>query len=178
MKESKSIEDLYPTEEVNTEYVSIEYPYLPEGKKIEYVSANNEFMVMAKKFANEFSLDKNFPTASVLVKGNEVVGMGANGSDYHKSHECERVKQGIPTGQGYDLCEGCHPKNHSENKAIADAISKGKEVMNADLYLWGHWWCCEPCWKSMINEGVRNVYLMEGSEKLFNNKRAGNTETK
>ncbi len=178
MKESKSIEDQYLPEERKKEHASIEYPYLPEGRKIEYVSVDNEFMAAAKKFADDFSLDKNFPTASILVKSGEIVSMAANGSEYHKSHGCERVKQGIPTGQGYDLCEGCHPKNHSENKAIVSAISEGKEIIEADLYLWGHWWCCEACWKSMIDAGVRHVYLMEGSEKLFNNKRAGNIETK
>jgi hypothetical protein len=36
-----------------------------------------------------------------------------------------------------------------------------------DLYLWGHWWCCKLCWDKMIEVGIKNVYLMEGVDKLF-----------
>ena len=108
------------------------------------------------------------PGAAVLVKDGRMIGRGANGSDYHELHGCERVKQGIPTGQGYELCEGCHPKNHSEPTAIANAEAHGEDTEAADLYLWGHWWFCEPCWNAIIAAGIREVYLLEGSEVFFN----------
>ncbi len=161
----------------NNDYVSrkkIDYPYLPEGKTIEYVEISNKFMAEAKKFAREHSLDENMPTASVIVKDGQIIGEGANGSDYHKKFECERVKQKIPTGQGYELCEGCHPKNHSEPKAVFDAQSKGFDTKGADLYLWGHFWCCEPCWKSMIAGGIKDVFLLKDSEILFNKQSPNN----
>ena len=129
----------------------IEYPYIPEGRKIEYVPMNNEFIQAAKRFAFEHSLDRHMPTGSVVVVEGEIVGFGANGSDYHENNECERKKLGSKTGTDYDKCEGCHPKNHSEPRAIADALSKGQDIEGADLYLWGHWWCCEPCWDSMVD---------------------------
>lgn len=147
--------------------MSIKYPFLPEGREIKYVPADNPYMVEAKEYARAHSLDKVMPGAAVLVKDGNVIGRGANGSDYHETHGCERVKQGCASGQGYELCEGCHPKNHSEPTAIADARSMGNDVADADIYLWGHWWCCEPCWKAMIEAGIRNVYLMEQSEILF-----------
>lgn len=128
-------------------------------------------MKAAAKAAKE-SLDYNFPTGSVIVRDNVVIAAGANGSTYHDEHGCERVKQGIPTGQGYELCEGCHPKNHSEAKAVTDAKAKKVNTRGADLYLWGHWWCCEPCWNAMDEAGIRNVYLMTHSEELFNKPRA------
>ena len=152
----------------------IEYPYLPEGKTILYAPENNYFIQEAKKFARENSLDSNSPTGSVVVKNNNIIGIGANGSDYHKIHECERVKNHIPTGQGYELCEGCHPKNHSENRAVKNVIEKGFDSKGADLYLWGHHWCCEPCWQAMISSGIKDVYLMEGSEILFDRTKEGN----
>jgi deoxycytidylate deaminase len=96
-------------------------------------------------------------------------------SDYHELHGCERIRQGIPTGQGYELCEGCHPKNHSEPSAIADAVSRDEDTRGADLYLWGHWWFCESCWDAMIAAGIRNVYLLEHSEVLFNKAHPGNS---
>jgi len=150
------------------------YPYLPDGRKILYVSENNQYIQAAKKFAKEHSLDKIVPTGAVAVKDNKIIGYGANGSDYHKTHECERVKNHIPTGQGYELCEGCHPKNHAESRAVQNAIDNGFNPKGSDLYLWGHHWCCEPCWKAMINQDIKNVYLMEGSDILFDRTKGGN----
>jgi len=145
----------------------IKYPYLPEGREILYVPSTNPFMAQAAAYALEHSLDKAFKTASVVVKDHMVIGIAANGSDYHLTHECERVKRGLPTGEGYELCEGCHPKNHSEPKAIKAAQDAGHDTNGADVYLWGHWWTCEGCWKAIIDSGIRNLYLMEGSERFF-----------
>jgi deoxycytidylate deaminase len=144
------------------------YPYLPTGRSIGYVPADNQFMQAAKQFALEHSLDEAMPTGSIIVKDDQIVGRGANGSDYHQSHGCERVRLGIPTGQQYELCVGCHPKNHSEPRAIAAAAAAAR---GADLYLWGHWWCCQPCWNAIIAAGVNHVYLQEGSEVDFNKTR-------
>lgn len=152
----------------------IKYPYIPEGREILYVPSDNQFMIIAKNFAKENSKDKTMPGAAVIVKDDSIIGIGANGSDYHDNNDCERVIQGSKSGEGYELCEGCHPKNHSEPSAILDAINKGQDVKNADLYLWGHWWCCEPCWNSMISAGIKNVYLLENSEILFNKESEGN----
>lgn len=147
-----------------------EIPYIPEGRIILYVPISNPFIIEAKKYAQFNSLDREMPNTSLIVKDGIVIGRGANGSDYHKNHECERVKQNIPTGQGYELCEGCHPKNHGEARAIKDAKDNGKNISGADLYMWGHWWCCKNCWEAMIAEKINNVYLLENSEILFNKK--------
>ena len=147
---------------------NIKYPYIPKGRVILYVQGDNKYMQEAKEYARLNSLDKVVQTGSVIVKNGEIIGRGANDSSYHETHECERVKQKIPTGQGYELCEGCHPKNHSEPKAIKNAKEKGNDTTGADLYLWGHWWCCEPCWEQMISAGIKNVYLLENSEVFFN----------
>jgi deoxycytidylate deaminase len=155
---------------------NIEYPFLPKGRAIQYVDVDNSFMREAKRFCLSNSLDKAAPNGSVIALDEKIIGRGANGSDYHKTNVCERVKQGIPTGQGYELCEGCHPKNHSEAKALNDATSRGAKTNGADLYLWGHWWCCEPCWLRMITAGIRNVYLLTNSHILFNRAHTNNLE--
>ena len=124
-------------------------------------------MARAKEVARTMSLDKAMPGGAVVVKNGIVIGEGANGSDYHEKHPCERVLRNVPSGQGYELCDGCHPKNHSEPSAIRDAEQKGHNTDDADLYLWGHWWCCEPCWSSMMVAGIKDVYLLEESEILF-----------
>ncbi len=133
-------------------------------------------MEVAKEFARQASLDRKHPTSTAIVNKNKrVIGLGANGSKYHELHGCERKRLNMPTGQGYELCEGCHPKNHSETKAIDHAKASGQNTEGADIYLWGHWWICEPCWGSILEAKINNVFLMEGSERLFNNKHPENT---
>ncbi len=152
----------------------IAYPYLPDGREIFYVSESNEYIQIAKKFAKEHSLDKIMPNSSILVKNGEIIGKGVNGSDYHEKHGCYRKEHNLPTGQGYELCEGCNSKNHGEAKAIQDAIDNDNSTDGSDIYLWGHWWCCESCWKAMIKAGIKNVYLLEGSDILFDRTKEGN----
>ncbi len=146
----------------------IKYPFMHSKGAIDYVPADNKYMLEAKEYSRKHSIDKAMPTGTVLVKDGKIIGRGANGSHYHETHICERVRLNIPTGQGYELCEGCHPKNHSEPHAIADAKKHGHDTKGAEAYLWGHWWACEPCWTALIEAGVTKMHLMRGSEVLFN----------
>ncbi len=147
---------------------TIVYPYIPEGRTISYVPANHKYMKALKEYARIMSLDRQHPTAAFIVRNGEILGRGANGSKYHELHGCERKRLNVPTGQGYELCEGCHPKNHSEPRAISHAKESGHDTSGANLYMWGHWWICEPCWGLILEAKINDVYLMEGSEILFN----------
>lgn len=142
-------------------------PYLPKNKTILYVEEIHPFMQEARFMAEEFSLDLAHKTGAIIVKDGQILGGGANGSEIHKLQGCERKKQNIPTGEGYELCNGCHPENHAEQKAITFVQESALLVEGADLYLWGHWWCCESCWEAMIEAGIGNVYLPEGAVDLF-----------
>lgn len=146
----------------------IAFPYLPPGKTIYYVPKNNAYMGAARDYALAHSLDRAQPTGSAVVAGGTIIGLGANGSTFHNTQPCQRVVLGIPTGQGYDLCEGCHPKNHSEPRAIAAAHAAGFATKGAALYLWGHWWCCQPCWQAILGGGIARVYAQQRSEIDFN----------
>lgn len=139
--------------------MSAELPYLPAGREILYVPESNKFLATAETAAFELSTDVEHPTGAVVVRDGVILGVGANRSEYHMEHGCERKKRGCPTGTGYELCPGCDPKFHAEQQAIADA----GECAGADLYLWGHWWCCESCWRKMIGAGIRNAYLIDGA---------------
>ncbi len=146
----------------------IQYPYLPEDRTILYVPESNPFMAAAKEFARENNTVKHVG-AAVIVKDGAIIARGSIGAGIHgKQGGCIREKMNVPTGTQYDLCQGCGHEYHSEASAIHDAKMGGENTRDADLYLWGHWWCCEPCWKSMIDAGIKNVYLLESSEKLFN----------
>jgi hypothetical protein len=155
---------------------AFEYPYMPEQGMIYYVPADNKFMKRAKDYARNHSFDKNMPNCSIVVKDGVEIGIAANGSSYHDLHGCERKRLGSKTGEDYDKCEGCHPKNHGEPKAIADALKNTdpETVSGAEVYLWGHWWCCQPCWDAMLDNGVNSVFLLENSQVLFDREHTDN----
>lgn len=152
-------------------------PYLPDGKEIKYVGGDDKYMKLAKEAARKLSTDSLQPTGAVVVLDNEVVGKGANHSalgknkwfnEKHKKGLCTRKILNIPSGKGYWTCPGCVTnKNHAEGSAIRDALKNVKDISGANLYLWGHWWCCKTCWDSMINAGINQVYLIEDAQGLF-----------
>lgn len=156
----------------------MKYPYLPDGRDIQYVGKDNQFMKEAEYFSLEHSTDLNHRTGAVVVKNGLILGCGANTAVFkqkwfiklHGKGACVRKWFKVKSGTKYWICPGCVTnKNHAEASAVRDAVKKhGKEsVKDADLYLWGHWWCCKPCWDTMIEAGIKNVYLMEGSDTKF-----------
>ncbi len=151
------------------------YPYLPEGRKFIYVPVSNPFMAETKRYTLEFSTDSKQPTGATVVKDGKIIGYGANQSRLRKQwlknlHNkfCIRKMFHIKSGTKYYLCPGCaSSKMHSEPRAVKDAQNKIGDISGSDLYHWGHWWCCKPCWDSMIAGGIRNVYLVEGATEQF-----------
>lgn len=131
----------------------------------QYVGMDNPFMQAAREYAKKYKSNLAHPAAAVIVKDSEIIGVGSIGSNSYHINGCERVRLHMPTGQGYELCKGCDYIYHSESRAISDATHSAQD---ADLYLWGHWWCCEPCWKAMRKACIRTVYLLKDSEILFN----------
>ena len=152
--------------------VSTNMGIVKTNRKYFYVRGQNKFMRQAKRVAEE-SLDPDWPTGVVVVKDNRVIGRGWNGSEYHQKFGCERKRLRIKTGERYDLCQGCDPKNHAEARAVR---SMGAEVYSegaSSAYLWGHWWCCEPCWRVMVDAGIGRVYLLKHAKVVFGGKRGG-----
>lgn len=156
--------------------MTIKYPYLPDGRNILYVSSENSFMREARVMCEKHSTEGNHPTGAVVVLNGEVVGRGANQAafkntwlyNFHKTTFCVRRFFKVASGTKYWLCPGCAPYSaHGEAQAVADALRNKGNVTGADLYLYGHWWCCKPCWDAMISAGIQNVYLLEKSEVLF-----------
>lgn len=154
-----------------------DYPFVPENIKLQFVNADNVWMQRAKEWARAHSLDKHAPNASVIVKDGVELAIGANGSTFHQQPEniaaygqkgCRRVHIGARTGEQYEECEGCHPKNHGEPRALADATAKGVHVCGAELYMWGHWWCCRWCCEKMEAAGITTVYILDNADALFN----------
>lgn len=148
------------------------YPYLPEGREIQFAGLDNPFMLAAKQESERESTDHQQPTGAVVVKDGKIVGRGANKSalksEYLMSlHRrfCFRRMLKVKSGQSYWICPGCSTsKMHAETRATLDAKTLAQ---GADLYLWGHWWCCKPCWDAMIKGGIENVFVYTESRNLF-----------
>ncbi len=155
----------------------MEYPYLPKGRNIKYISIKNRFMGEAERVMKNDSTDGHHSAGAVIVMNGEIIGRGGNQSAFknktlinlHKNGLCIRRKLNIPSGKKYWLCPGCaSSKHHAESRAVRDAIKNSGSIDGADLYLYGHWWCCESCWNSMIKAGIRDVYLVDNATELFN----------
>ncbi|OHA16321.1 MAG: hypothetical protein A2830_00245 [Candidatus Taylorbacteria bacterium RIFCSPHIGHO2_01_FULL_44_110] len=153
-----------------------DYPYIPEGRKFIYVPIANFFMAAAKRMALEGSTDRLWPTGAVIVVSGKIIGSAANQSalkskrlmKFHREVFCVRRFLKIPTGQKYWICRGCaSPRLHSEPRAIKAAQKAYGDITGADLYHWGHWWCCKSCWDAMIVAGIKDVYLVEGAKGQF-----------
>lgn len=142
--------------------MKIKYPYIPKGKEIKYLPGNNRFMKLAREKGEKSGCRKQ-PTGAVIAKNGKVVAEGSNSGI--RVEICPRVLRHSKTGTDYQYCKDlCKQGGHAEAMAVADAKNKEINISGADLYLWGHWWCCEPCWNSMTKAGIRDVYLEKGSE--------------
>lgn len=144
---------------------AINYPYLPNGREIGYVSEDNEFMLAAKK-ATEGTGCRKQPTGAVLVKNGKILMSATNAS--RTVGVCPRVLKGSKTGTDYHFCkEVCGQDGHSEKMVVEKARQKGIETKGADVYLWGHWWCCQPCWDAMQSGEIANVYVEKKAHEKF-----------
>lgn len=152
------------------------YPYLPDDGTIAYVSDANVFMAEAKKTCLEKSTDHYHPTGAVVVKDGVILGKGANQSalrnkhllSLHKRYFCLRRFFNVKSGEKYWVCPGCASAvMHAETRAVRDALKSQQTLAGCELYLWGHWWCCKPCWDSMLGADLHKVYLVNEATALF-----------
>lgn len=149
------------------------YPYMPEGRNLKYVPHDHAFMIEAAKARAERSGDSLFPVGIVLVRDSVMVASAGNGFNRGpgESHVCPRILAGCKSGEGYDLCHLHDTDGHAEPMLMAVAQAAGIETEGADVYMYGHWWCCEPCWKAMIDAGIRDVYVSEDAHDRFSRNR-------
>ncbi|MBI2484780.1 hypothetical protein HYW18_01365 [Candidatus Uhrbacteria bacterium] len=150
-----------------------QYPYLPEGKQFLFAGINDLSMQAAKGAQEECSGDQIYPVGAVLVREGKVLARAGNGYNKGKAfvHICPRVVRECKSGEGYDLCHHHDSPGHAEQQTIKAAQEAGIDVAGADLYMYGHWWACEPCWKTMMEAGIRHVYLLENAHEEFSRDR-------
>lgn len=153
----------------------IKYPYIAPGRVIKFVPISNKWMQEAKKMADSETRCSWWPTGAVVVKNGKIIGRGSNPGEI--TIPCPRWVKKCPTGTGYELCNNVCKRigyGHSEVTSIEDAEKNHQDTRGADFYLYGHWWCCEPCWNKMINAGIKNVYLLKNAHKIFTHEKRSN----
>jgi len=71
---------------------------------------------------------------AALVRDNQIIATGYNGSPKHSPHcaevGCLRDQQHVPSGEKHELCRGVH----AEQNAIIQAAINGSSTRNAELY--------------------------------------------
>ena len=115
---------------------------------------------------------------AVIVKDDEIIATGYTGSPRGKKNccdigECERIKNNVPHGSNYELCESVH----AEMNAIISASRK--DMIGSTLYLVGiqPLGCglneyvkdaqpCSICKKLIINAGIEKVIVRTNKDEF------------
>jgi len=156
-------------------------PPSPEGANVFYVDTENHFMAQAKEMA-KLSNEKQQPVGAVIVLDGKIIISAYNTNplknsffiNLHKKY-CIRHILKIPTGKHYWICPGCaKKKDHAEFKVSKQFLEKGITNKPVDLYMWGHWACCDECCVSMEKIPIDNIYFLNNSDIFFNPKIPGN----
>lgn len=146
------------------------YPYKPENCEILYAPESNYFLQEAKREALEKSEDPKQLVGVVIVSGDKILARGANaGGQGGGPHDCERLKRGCQSGQGYEFCVKCQPQSHAEQltvRRLKEAFVDRPLPTDLVAYMWGHWWACQGCWEKLQSVGIRTLYLSEEAEKF------------
>ncbi|MBM4399378.1 MAG: cytidine/deoxycytidylate deaminase family protein [Candidatus Cloacimonetes bacterium] len=94
---------------------------------------------------------------AVLVRDNQILSTGYNGSPKNISHcsetGCLREKLNVPAGEKHELCRGVH----AEQNAIIQCAINGSSTRNAVLYCTNQ--PCSICAKLIINAEIKTVYI-------------------
>jgi len=116
------------------------------------------FMEMAL-LASQRSTCLRRKVGAVLVRDNQILSTGYNGTPKNLSHcaevGCLRDKHKVPSGQKHELCRGVH----AEQNAIIQAGLNGSSTKNAVLYCTNQ--PCSICAKLIINAEIKTVIIAD-----------------
>lgn len=116
------------------------------------------FMEMAK-LASLRSTCLRRKVGAVVVKNNQIISTGYNGSPKRVRHcserGCLRQTQQIPSGERHELCRGVH----AEQNAIIQAAINGNSLKGAEIYCTNQ--PCSICSKMIINAEITTIYVAQ-----------------
>lgn len=139
-----------------------------EALEYSKTTEDNHFMQLARSQSG-LSTDLRRPIGAVVVINSKVVGFGSNQATvrwswlqrFHVKH-CFRKILGIRTHNFYFVCPGCALfRNHAEARAMRDVDPFWLPFrVPAEVYLYGHRYCCAKCEDSMLKFGITKVYTL------------------
>lgn len=102
---------------------------------------------------------------AVLVKNDEIVATGYNGSPRGEQNccdtgYCEREKQNVPKGERYELCVAIHAEDNAITSAGRDKANGGTLYivgMEADGSKHANPCPCMMCRRKIVNAGIKRV---------------------
>jgi len=182
------MENLKPKFPPSSPDIDSEIEFFQRKELYNFVPESNEFIQAAKKAAISYSQTPIFPIGIVAVKDGVIVAEAGNGNGYHERNidtpghrkGCVRrhlndIREGqglvkFKSGAGFELCPGCHTDAHAEANLIKSAVENKviEKLSGAHVYMYGHFWCCKPCWDKMITVGINQVYLPDNADKFKN----------
>jgi deoxycytidylate deaminase len=165
--------------DTNKKFLSLEEEilYFQDPKFYQLLPDDNEFIQKAKQAAIKYSLTSVFPIGIVAEKNGKILAEAGNGNGYHEANletpghrkgcirrflNDEREREGkakFKGGEGFELCPGCHTDSHAEANLIKITRNQNNynELKDANIYMYGHFWCCKPCFEKMLSAGIKNV---------------------
>lgn len=111
-----------------------------------------EYLEKAYEQASNFSDDPRTQNGAILVKGNNIIGVGVNKFPTNVQKTAERLER----PKKYQFME------HAERNAIYDAARYGFSVIDSTLYC--PWYCCADCARALVQAGVKRVV---GHKQVF-----------
>lgn len=97
---------------------------------------------------------------AVIVKDNEILGSGYNGSPKGLPNCCDdptrcyRTKHNIPSGQKLELCYA----QHAEINAMFNALCSNRDLHDASIFVTT--FPCSNCAKAIIQSGIKYIYYL------------------
>jgi len=133
---------------------------------IKYCGTTDKFMKAAYQIAKGYyavnGWNKKTTPVCILVKGKKIISIGVSGNGMHPilAH-CDRENH---PGSPYSHCKYCSNDQHAEIRAISELKT---DAYGAVAYLYGHHHLCSNCESELVKIGVRTVFFLQKSDKLF-----------
>lgn len=154
---------------VSLDYLFSERCHMVRSENSKRVSKIDTYLNCAEVFAYRSTCLKR-KYGAVIVKDDVVVSTGYNGSPRGFDNCCDlgvcpRMDRNMHQGEGYGMCRAIH----AEENALLNCSRQ--QTMDADLYLVSvnpkdnsihEAKPCPLCARSIIQAGIRNVYLRQG----------------
>jgi dCMP deaminase len=125
----------------------------------------NEYFLKITKVIAERATCVKRKVGAVIVKDNQILATGYNGSPKGFKHceevGCIRKQMEVPSGWRHELCRGLH----AEQNAIIQAAWHGIKIQGGTMYCTNQ--PCVICVKMMINAGIKKlVYIGDYPDEL------------